>query len=456
MNPPVRMRSWFRRCLPLCVLLIWCTETSKRKINLLSVDFHISPVHDIKNLLLAEATLKQVVVHDKSLSGACASMNTCARDLRVITRENGMELNPCPHQIRYQFWNEYTDDGFMHEIDAFVCNHALAICELYLPFAKPMFLIASTRYEVGRYSAPQWTRLNKNLVAIAAQPQNILAANNKYDAEYLRHFTGIKYIPVLPSLCMYVGATYSPSRPEILVGPSRLSSGGKNILYGSDGLFSHLTSFNKRGDAPDFVPVRKLYPRFAYSDLAKHPAVVLIPYQVSIMSLFEYYAMAIPVFAPSLELLIKWQVKHLVMDELSWNCVFGNCHLASYIESHPDSPHAQYDPNMVLNATSLRYWLKFADFYQWPGIVYFDNWDDLLEKLLSTDLAHVSSIMRRHSDKQRSAVWQFWKGSFRYLPSSRSKRRRRQVTTGKNRALWTQQILNNYPQLAKDSLTETC
>jgi hypothetical protein len=30
--------------------------------------------------------------------------------------------------------------------------------------------------------------------------------------------------------------------------------------------------------------IRDLYPHFEYTDLVKHPAIVLIPYQVSIMS----------------------------------------------------------------------------------------------------------------------------------------------------------------------------
>lgn len=32
--------------------------------------------------------------------------------------------------------------------------------------------------------------------------------------------------------------------------------------------------------------------------------------QVSVMSIFEYYRMAIPLFAPSLDLLTTWVLKH--------------------------------------------------------------------------------------------------------------------------------------------------
>lgn len=46
-----------------------------------------------------------------------------------------------------------------------------------------------------------------------------------------------------------------------------------------------------------------------------HRALMLRPFclygmQVSIMSIFEYYRMAIPMFAPSVDLLTEWVLKH--------------------------------------------------------------------------------------------------------------------------------------------------
>ena len=73
--------------------------------------------------------------------------------------------------------------------------------------------------------------------------------------------------------------------------------------------------------APD-VAIRGLdqvYPGGAYgkgyqfSDLARHPGVVVVPYTKSVMSFFELYRMNVPLFAPSVELLVKWEMKHSVM-----------------------------------------------------------------------------------------------------------------------------------------------
>lgn len=56
-------------------------------LRLWSSDFHISPIADIKDLLGGSSS---VLVVDKSLSGHCHLTDTCERDLRVITKMNGI------------------------------------------------------------------------------------------------------------------------------------------------------------------------------------------------------------------------------------------------------------------------------------------------------------------------------------------------------------------------------
>lgn len=55
-----------------------------------------------------------------------------------------------------------------------------------------------------------------------------------------------------------------------------------------------------------FSHIRDLYPEYKYTDLSSHTAIVLLPYQVSFMSLFEFYRMEIPMFVPSPQLLASW------------------------------------------------------------------------------------------------------------------------------------------------------
>ena len=70
-----------------------------------------------------------------------------------------------------------------------------------MPFNKSLIVVASTRYEIGRHDPRRWKAWNANLKAIAAHPRNVVAANNRYDAEYVKYFTGLKHVPVLPNYC---------------------------------------------------------------------------------------------------------------------------------------------------------------------------------------------------------------------------------------------------------------
>ena len=201
------------------------------------------------------------------------------------------------------------------------------------------------------------------------------------------------------------------------------------------------------------MPIRELYETYSFSDLARHRAVLIIPYQVSIMSLFEYYAMQIPIFAPSLELLIEWQVKHLVLDELSWNCVHKKCNQSSQLRPHKASAHLGFDPNDVSNSSVLRHWLQFADFYQWPEIILFDSWEDLISKIDSTDLSVVSEKMGLYRKQQIERVTNTWSDIFKVLKTA--KEAPVYIPNDDNRA-WERNMLRNHPGLSLKSLSEKC
>ncbi|CAF4268864.1 unnamed protein product, partial [Rotaria sordida] len=155
------------------------------------------------------------------------------------------------------------------------------MCELYMPFNRSIIIISSTCYELSRFEPQQWNKLNENLKKISQDPKNIIAANNLYDAEYIRYFTGIN-VTLLPSFCNYTNTDYNPTREEFLL-----------------------------------VPIHK------YSDSTNHPAIIHIPYQVSIMSLFEQYRMNIPLLVPSLDLLTKLHYEYSVVNEKTWDQILN-------------------------------------------------------------------------------------------------------------------------------------
>ena len=175
-------------------------------ITMWSTDFHISPIADIK--AVAAKISNNVKIIDQSLSGHCHLTGTCAtHHLHILNKDNGINLGDCPNRLRAQFYDYYSKNSeFMDKVDVVVCTHAASLCELYMPFAKPLIVIASTRYEIGRHNELRWRLWNDNLRRIAAKRGNFVAANNLYDKLYIEHFTGIKNILLLPSLATFVHA----------------------------------------------------------------------------------------------------------------------------------------------------------------------------------------------------------------------------------------------------------
>ncbi|CAF0809119.1 unnamed protein product [Adineta ricciae] len=366
-------------------------KSYRNTITFWSSDYHISPIQDLKTILIPFG----VKFFDKSLSYSCSRTGTCYSPLRVLTRKNAQQPSK---ELAMQFYEFYKDQLEMNLVDAFVCFHPVGMCELYIPFNRTIIIIASTRYELWRFDPSSWTKLNENLKQIAKHPKNIIAANNLYDVEYIRYFTGIN-ATLLPSFCNYTNVNYNPSREEFLIAPIH----GKDVEV----LFQKLLRISLQSHSIRVVPIRKLYSNYEYSDLAKHPAIIYVPYQVSVMSLFEQYRMNIPLLFPSLDLLTQWHLKYSVVNEKTWDQAwYGTIPNGSRI---PGVLSGVPDPNNDRDRTSVRYWLNFSDFYQWPHVTYYDSTDDLVQKLTTTDFPSISKKMKEHNKQVKENLLTKWK-----------------------------------------------
>ncbi|CAF0787002.1 unnamed protein product [Rotaria sp. Silwood1] len=368
------------------------------KITFWSNDYHISPIHDVKQLLIPLG----VRFIDKSLSGSCSLTDTCARNLRILTSHNGMNPNKA---IRKQFYEYYKNHPLMNRVDAFICFHPAAMCELFMPFNRTIIVIASTRYELGRFSADEWNEWNKNLRIIASDPQNVVAGNNLYDAEYIRYFTGIN-ATVLPSICSYTKVVYRPTKRnrEYIFIPTH-----KHINFNEQFLNELKLSIEKFNTSIIVKPLRQLYKFYRYINLVRHPAIIYLPYQVSLMSIFEQYTMNIPLFFPSIDLLTEWHLKYNVVFDRTWDkALTGVGKNSSTIPSYYVNSTIP-DPNNEYDYSAIRYWLKFADFYQWPHITYFNSTDDLTLKLINTNLTFISEQMSIYNNQKKLKLLEHWK-----------------------------------------------
>lgn len=215
----------------------------------------------------------------------------------------GFSLDPCPNRLRESFFDAYKNDAEFRRVDLVVCSHPAANCELYMPFNRSMLVYATTRLEFGRddkfvdwrkplitkRSAQRWADWVANLKRIAARPGNVVAANNMYDVKYIEYHTGLQAL-YLPSWCEPREAdgrevTYAPRRGQpVLLGMYRDNLDFPN--FSDEASWKHpilqgLTRAAKRArSAYDFKRMHELYARYEWSDLMRHPALILIPYQV--------------------------------------------------------------------------------------------------------------------------------------------------------------------------------
>jgi len=167
---------------------------------------------------------------------------------------------------------------------------AQALCELFLPFNRALIVVVTTNLELARENPTRWADWLSVVRRLAADPRALVAANSAYDAAYVAHFARVTPV-LLPTLAPYVDAAYAPTRDSYLLAPAH-SDAARAFLEGARALCAPYVAVHW---------LRELYAEYSFEQLASHRAVVFVPYTKSVMSLFELYRMAVPIFAPSLE-----------------------------------------------------------------------------------------------------------------------------------------------------------
>jgi hypothetical protein len=136
------------------------------------------------------------------------------------------------------------------------------------------------------------------------------------------------------------------------------------------------------------IPLRAGLGHYERADLYRRRALIFIPYNISIMSLYEHYAAGAPLYVPSRpflkELLREWPAA--VLSSLSFTQVTGS----------PAARHGEPDLNDIADGEVVDWYLDRADFYdpEWmPLIRQFGSWAELDELLHADDHAAISAEM---------------------------------------------------------------
>ena len=86
-----------------------------------------------------------------------------------------------------------------------------------------------------------------------------------------------------------------------------------------------------------------------------------------------------------------------------WHC--NNQSLNNQMKPHPSSPHP-YSPNVDMpeDAEAEFYWLQLADFFQWPHITYFDDFQDLERKLIDANFEQIHYLMIEEVERKKNKL----------------------------------------------------
>lgn len=263
------------------------------------------------------------------------------------------------------------------------------------PSPQTIIFWPAHRYPLGRCTVKCWQRLTQHMRAAAASG-HIIAAAGRYDAEYVRYFTGLEPVLLPTSALWYAGlgeTNFSSARPEILVTPRKQRPP------------QHMAAMNAAGGGRyNFTQYSTLFQRgYTLQALADHRAMVLLPYAVLTYGLTELYALEVPIFVPTPGLLVE--LGTMVDTKLSDGPYCGG--KLKPQPPHPSNVHP-YSPE-DRSPAALRYWFRVADYYQSPHVTQFSSWKDLVAKLDATNFDQVHRLMAAENLRREADLKARWR-----------------------------------------------
>jgi hypothetical protein len=353
----------------------------KRRGDVFNLDLHVAVIADVR----AQLERRGISLVDWTVSGHSWVAGRPRDPVAIVNERTWFSFSP---RMAKRFRRVY--GSYLRSFRGFVATYPPCFALLYQSFEKPTLAVAATRYEWPfTHYAPSWEWLDAELRRGVERGWLTLAANNRADADYLENYSGLK-APHIPSACTYPGLTYT---------------GGKHatVICTSDD-FAATIACRLRSDA---VPLRAgLGSRYSQSELYDHRALVFIPYNVSIMALFEHYTACAPIYVPARSFLKELMREHPkdVLSSISFTQVTG----------HPAAARpGAIDLNDVRDEQVVDWYLDRADFYdaEWmPRIRQFESWKHL-DHLLATDDHHeISGEMARERPERLERIASLWDG----------------------------------------------
>lgn len=335
--------------------------------NFFNIDLHISVIADIKKIF--NDLGHEVDVN--YLSNHAWVFKQSPNNNFVVNQSNWMNIDKKMCDTFYE-QNKIKFEKY----DGFIVTHIPALSLLYEKFNKPIIFVASTRYEhpftndINRWKwFNEYINNNDNIITVA---------NNLYDKWYCEQFLN-KEFKHIPSYCDYTNVKYN-------------KSSNLNILYSKRYNISDENIINKNSLG-----------RYEWSDIFKYNSIIHIPYNVSTMSIFEQYTANVPMFFPSKKNLYRMTMDNMALTEISYSQVFGT-------KQKSIVHYKDMDPNKISNEL-INKSIELSDFYNddMKYLLYFNDIDDLKNKIKNIDTNEVSIKMSEHNVVRKENIYKNWK-----------------------------------------------
>tara|TARA_B110000037_G_scaffold31989_1_gene38456 strand:- start:4663 stop:8673 length:4011 start_codon:yes stop_codon:yes gene_type:complete len=322
------------------------------KKKLFNIDLHTSVIEEVIDVF--KDLNDDIDVTQWSMSGHHWVFNKQKYNLKYI---NSTTWENIDMEMIDNFCNEYNEE--LLKYDGFIVTHSPIFCLLYERYKKPIFLINSCRYVLPycwKRNDEMMNVLNKKLLEMYNNDLLFIVSNNIADRDFLKLGSSI-HSYYSPSLCLYTKEKYTGSNDKfLLLGNHSLIKESELIIHKKNALFG----------------------RYSWIDLYKYKGLIILPYEISTMSLFEYYSANIPLIFPS-----KAFLKQLIK--------LGKISLGSRYFKYKDYPKTLEEP---LGKNYVDWWIDRADFYNnMKHIIFYDNFEELPDILRGIRVKDVSLKM---------------------------------------------------------------
>ena len=321
---------------------------------------HVSVIADVKT------AYPDIEIVDWCMSGGAWIMKRTTDVPKIINHKTWKQITP---EMITAFQAEY--DGFLRQFDMFIVAHPSVFAMVFEKYNKPILMINTTRYDLPFCNSRDLTNLELYracLRRLSTQGRLHIVSNNRADQYYLLKGCGLDS-RVLPSLGLYTNVRYAPTKSQFM-------------LY--------------HGTMPDHPLVVKRPQNHEWSDIVSYKGIISIPYEVSLMSLFEYYTAGMPMFLPSREFW-KAYARHDNLYSLFW---YWDTRL----------------PDDLAEFKDLSLWIDKSDLYstlQSPNTHYFHSYEHLSELLTTFEYIDDRAFRQSHIE----TVKQEWRRIFQTIQS---------------------------------------